>query len=89
MYYCKTTLSFYMSTYFISSQILYAYSYKSEKHLENVFYNLIVICRLKMGSKVIKCNNRSIFTNCVSFFSLDQQQDIFYTLKRVEVLQKA
>ena len=22
----------------------------------------------KMGSKVIKCNNRSIFTNCVSFF---------------------
>ena len=24
----------------------------------------------KMGSKVIKCNNLSIFTNCVSFFSL-------------------
>ena len=23
----------------------------------------------KMGSKVIKCNNRSMFTNCVSFFS--------------------
>ena len=23
----------------------------------------------KMGSKVIKCNNRSIFTNSVSFFS--------------------
>ena len=24
----------------------------------------------KMVSKVIKCNNRSIFTNCVSFFFL-------------------
>ena len=23
----------------------------------------------KMGSKVIECNNRSIFTNCVFFFS--------------------
>ena len=42
-----------------------------------------------MGSKVIKCNNRSIFTNCVSFFSLFQQQDIFLTLKWVEVFQKA
>ena len=43
-----------------------------------------------MGSKVTKCNNRSIFTNCVSFFSsLVQQQDAFKTLKRVEVFQKA
>ena len=31
----------------------------------------------KIGSKIIKCNNRSIFTNCVSFFSLVQQQDVF------------
>ena len=31
----------------------------------------------KMGSKVIKCNNRSIFTNYVSFFSLVFQQDVF------------
>ena len=31
----------------------------------------------KMGSKVIKCNNQSIFTNGVSFFSLVQQQDTF------------
>ena len=31
----------------------------------------------KMGSEVIKCNNRSIFINCVSFFSLVQQQDVF------------
>ena len=41
-----------------------------------------------MGLKVIKCNNRSIFTNCVSFFSLVQQQDVFKTLKRKEVFQK-
>ena len=39
----------------------------------------------KMGSKVIKYNNLSIFTNCVSLFSLVQQQDVFKTLKRVEV----
>ena len=31
----------------------------------------------KMRSKVIKYNNRSLFTNCVSFFSLVQQQDAF------------
>ena len=43
----------------------------------------------KMGSKVIKCNNRSNFTNCVSFFSLVQQQDVFLNSKRVEVFQKA
>ena len=35
----------------------------------------------KMGSKVIKGNNRSIFTNSVSF-SLVQQQDVFLTLKK-------
>ena len=66
-----------METYFISSQILYAYSYKSEKHGENVFF--IIKCSyvdFKMGSKVIKCNNRGIFTKCV-FFSLFQQQDAF------------
>ena len=41
MYYCKTTLSFYLLTYFISSQILYAYSYKSE-NIEKMFLLLNV-----------------------------------------------
>ena len=35
-----------------------------------------------MGSKVIKCNNSSIFTNGVSYFSLVQQQDVFLTSKK-------
>ena len=41
----------------------------SLKNIENMFF--ITKCSyvdLKMGSKVIKCNNRSIFTNCFSFF---------------------
>ena len=62
----------------------------SLKNIEKMFF--IAECSyvdLKIGSKVIKCNNRSIFTNCVSFFSLVQQQDAFKTLKRVEVFQKA
>ena len=62
----------------------------SLKNIEKMFF--ITKCsyvNFKMGSKVIKCNNRSIFTNCVSFFSLVQQQDTFKTLKRVEVFQKA
>ena len=40
----------------------------SLKNIEKMF--LITKCSyvdFKMGSKVIKCNNRSIFTNCVSF----------------------
>ena len=48
------------------------------KNIEKMF--LITKCSyvdFKMGSKVIKCNNRSIFTNRVSFFSLVQQQDVF------------
>ena len=41
----------------------------SLKNIEKMF--VITKCSYvdcKMGSKVIKCNNRSIFTNCVSFF---------------------
>ena len=41
----------------------------SLKNIEKMFF--ITKCSyvdFKMGSKVIKCNNRSIFTNCVSFF---------------------
>ena len=61
----------------------------SLKNIEKMFF--ITKCSyvdFKMGSKVIKCNNRSIFTNCVAF-SLVQQQDAFETLKIVEVFQKA
>ena len=39
-------------------------------NIEKMFF-FITKCSyvdLKMGSKVIKCNNRSIVTNCVSFF---------------------
>ena len=42
----------------------------SLKNIEKFFF--IPKCpyvHFKMGSKVIKCNNRSIFTNSVSFFS--------------------
>ena len=62
----------------------------SLKHIKKMFF--ITKCSyvdFKMGSKVIKCNNRNIFTNWVSFLSLGQQQDVFKTLKRVEVFQKA
>ena len=41
----------------------------SLKNIEKMFF--ITKCSyvdFKMGSKVIKCNNRSILTNCVSFF---------------------
>ena len=41
----------------------------SLKNIEKMFF--ITKCSyvdFKMGSKVIKCNKRSIFTNCVSFF---------------------
>ena len=41
----------------------------SLKNIEKMFF--MTKCSyvyFKMGSKVIKCNNRSIFTNCVSFF---------------------
>ena len=50
----------------------------SLKNIEKMFF--ITKCSFidfKMGSKVIKCNNQSIFTNCVSSFSLVQQQDAF------------
>ena len=62
----------------------------SLKNIEKMFF--ITKCSyvdFKMESKVIKCNNRSIFTNSVSFFSLVHQQDVFLTLKRVEVFQRA
>ena len=65
----------------MSSQILYAYSYKSEKHLENVFF--IIKCSyvdFKMGAKVIKCNNRS-FLHTVFFF-LWSNNKLFLNFKK-------
>ena len=55
----------------------------SLKNIEKMFF--ITKCSyvdFKKGSKVIECNNRSIFTNCVSFFSLVQQQDVFLNFKK-------
>ena len=55
----------------------------SLKNIKKMFF--ITKCSyvgFKMGSKVIKCNNRSIFTNCVSFFSLVLQQDVFLISKK-------
>ena len=77
MYYCKTTL------FLICKHISYQAKFcmlivVSLKNIEKTFF--ITKCSyvdFKMGSKVIKCNNRSIFTNYVSFFSLVQQQDVF------------
>ena len=40
----------------------------SLKYIVNVFITKCSYVDFKMGSKVIKCNNRSIFTTCVSFF---------------------
>ena len=48
-----------------------------KKTLKFFFITKCSYVNFKMGSKVIKCNNRSVFTNCVSFFSLVQQQDVF------------
>ena len=41
----------------------------SQNTLKNVFTIKYSSVDLKMGSKDIKCNNQSIFTNCVSFLS--------------------
>ena len=41
----------------------------SLKNIEKmIFITKCSYVDFKMGSKVIKCNNRSIFTNCVSLF---------------------
>ena len=77
MYYCKTTL------FFICKHILFQAKFCmliviSLKNIEKMFF--ITKCSyvdLKMGSKVIKCNNRSIFTNCVSFFLLSNNKMLF------------
>ena len=50
----------------------------SLKNVEKTFF--ITKCSyvdFKMGSKVIKCNNRSNFTNCVSFFLWSNNKMLF------------
>ena len=77
LYYCKTTLSFYIEHLSFQAKFCMLIDI-SLKNIEKMFF--ITKCSyvdFEMGSKVIKCNNRSIFTNCVSFFSLVQQQDAF------------
>ena len=67
-YYCKTIYLFICK--YLSFQTKFCMLIAiSLKNIEKMFY--ITKCSyvdFKMGSKVIKCNNRSIFTNCVSFF---------------------
>ena len=50
----------------------------SLKNIEKMFF--ITKCSyvdFKIGSKVIKCNNRSSFTNCVSFFLWSNNKMLF------------
>ena len=50
----------------------------SLKNIEKMFF--ITKCSyvgFNMGSKVIKCNNWSIFTNCVSFFLWSNNKMVF------------
>ena len=68
MYYCKTTLSFLCKRISFQAKFCMLVAL-SLKNTEKMFF--ITKCSyvdFKMGSKVIKCNNQSIFTNCVSFF---------------------
>ena len=68
MYYCKTTLSLFCKHISFEAIVCMLIAI-SLKYIEKMFF--ITKCSyvdFKMGSKVIKCNNPSIFTNCVSFF---------------------
>ena len=50
----------------------------SLKNVEKLFFiTKFSYVHIKMGSKVIKCNNRSIFTNCVSFFLWSNNKMLF------------
>ena len=77
---CTTVKQLYL---FICKHILFQAKFCmliviSLTNIEKLFF--ITKCSyvgFKMGSKVIKCNNRSIFTKYVSFFSLVQQQIVF------------
>ena len=79
MYYCKTTLSFYMLTYFILSQILYAYSYKS-KNIEKMFFYILNVhmSNLKWGQRSSSIIIGAFLQTVFLFFSLVQHQDVFF-----------
>ena len=54
----------------------------SLKNIEKTFF--ITKCSyvgFKVGSKFIKCNNQSIFTNCVSFFFSGPKKDFLNSKK--------
>ena len=50
----------------------------SLKNIEKMFFiTKFSYVDFKMGSKVIKCNNRSIFPNCVSFYLWSNNKMLF------------
>ena len=62
----------------------------SLKNIEKMFF--ITKCSyvsFKMGSKDIKCKNRSILQTVFLFFFSGPTTGCFLTLKRIEVFQKA
>ena len=69
MFYWKTTLFFICKNISFQAKLCMLIVIRL-KNIEKMFF--ITQCSyvdFTMGSKVIKCNNRNIFTNCVSFFS--------------------
>ena len=55
----------------------------SLKNIEKMFFiTKRSYVDFQMGSKVIKCNNRSIITNCVSFFFLWFNKKMFLNSKK-------
>ena len=55
----------------------------SLKNIEKIFFiTKFSYVDFKMGSKVIKCNNQSISTNCVSFFSSGPTTRCFLNSKK-------
>ena len=78
MYYCKTTLFFFIFKHILFQAKFCMLIVIDLKNLEKLFF--ITKCsyvNFKKGSKVIKCNNRSIFTNCVSFFLRSNNKMLF------------
>ena len=69
MYYCKTTLSFICKHVSLRAKfcMLIVISLKNIQKI--IFITKCSDVDYKMGSKVIKCNNRSIFTTVFLFFS--------------------
>ena len=68
MYYCKTTLSFLCKHISFQAKFCMLIIIRLKNTEKMFFINKCSYVDFKMGSKVIKCNNQSIFTNIVSFF---------------------